>query len=212
METDRDGLIDLRGTGVQIAVSPELILRGVVLCNAALKGATERGWTVKTAASPGAHLRLSINGEQLDFAVEEKTEPIPGLFAAPGARRQRRPTGNLQLTLGSGYQKASISDKRGTRIESKLAMFFEKGEALAAAITRRTRPDRQTATRVRDRVAPPVGDRVPNTPIEREYGRVGEGGAHQTVCNVPWLKRHPVKDQSSLPAISPSGLGGREIR
>lgn len=134
METDRDGLIDLRGTGVQIAVSPELLLRGVVLCNAFLKGATERGWTAKIAASPGACLRMSINGEQLDFAVEEKTEPIPGLFAAPGARRQRRPTGNLQLTLGSGYQKASISDKRGTRIESKLAMFFEKGEALAVAL------------------------------------------------------------------------------
>lgn len=31
METDRDGLIDLRATGVQIAVSPELIARAVVL-------------------------------------------------------------------------------------------------------------------------------------------------------------------------------------
>ena len=134
METDRDGLIDLRGTGVQITVSPELILRGVVLCNAVLKGASERGWTVKTAASPGAHLRLAINGEHLDFLIEERTEPIPGFFAAPGARRLRRPTGKLQLTLGAGFQKLSMSDQRSTRIESKLVLFFERGEALAAEL------------------------------------------------------------------------------
>ena len=134
METDRDGLIDLRATGVQIAVSPELIARAVVLCNAVLKGALKRGWMVKPGDSTGARLSVSIGGEQLDFAVEEKAEPIPGLHAAPGARRTRGPTGNLQLILGSGYQKASISDKRGTRIESKLDLFYEKGEALAAAI------------------------------------------------------------------------------
>ena len=72
METDRDGLIDLRGTGVQIVVSPELIIRGVVLCNAVLKGATKRGWVIKAVGSPGAHLRVLISGEQLDFIVEEK--------------------------------------------------------------------------------------------------------------------------------------------
>jgi hypothetical protein len=49
METNRDGLIDLRGTGVQIAVSPELIVRGVALCNAVLKGATKRGGWSKRA-------------------------------------------------------------------------------------------------------------------------------------------------------------------
>jgi hypothetical protein len=134
METDRDGLIDLRGTGVRIAVSPELIARAVVLCNAVLKGALKRGWMVKPGDSTGARLSVSIEGEQMDLAVEEKAEPIPGLHAAPGARRTRGPTGNMQLILGSGYQKASISDKRGTRIESKLDLFYEKGEALAAAI------------------------------------------------------------------------------
>jgi hypothetical protein len=134
METDRDGLIDLRGTGVQIVVSPELIVRGVVLCNAVLKGATKRGWVIKAGGSPGAHLRVLISGEQLDFIVEEKIEPIPGLLAAPGGRRPRRPTGNLQVTLGSGYNKVSVSDKRGTRIESKLETLFEGGEALAISI------------------------------------------------------------------------------
>jgi hypothetical protein len=134
IETDRDGLIDLRGTGVQIAVSPELIGRGVVLCNAVLKGATKRGWMVKAGAPPGAYLRVSITGEQLDFIVEEKVEPIPDLRAAPGGRRPRRPTGNLQVTLGSGYHKVSVSDKRGTRIESKLETLFEVGEALAISI------------------------------------------------------------------------------
>jgi hypothetical protein len=134
METDRDGLINLRGAGVQIAVSPELIVRSVVLCNAVLKGATKRGWMIKVGGSPGAHLCLSISGEQLDFTIEEKTEPIPDLFAPPGGRRPRRPTGKLQLTLGAGYQKSSMSDNRGTRLESKLEMFFEKGEALAASI------------------------------------------------------------------------------
>ena len=53
MRTDRDGLIDLRGTGVQIAVSPELIARAVVLFNAVLKGALERGWMVKPSDSAG---------------------------------------------------------------------------------------------------------------------------------------------------------------
>jgi hypothetical protein len=134
METDRDGLIDLRGTGVQMAVSPDLIVRAVALFNAVLKGATKRGWMVKAGASPGAHLRVSITGEEMDFIVEEKTEPIPGLLAAPGGRRPRRPTGNLQVTLGSGYHKVSISDKRGTRIESKLEMLFERGEELAVSI------------------------------------------------------------------------------
>ena len=69
---------------------------------------------VKPGDFTGARLSVSIGGGQLDFAVEEKAEPIPGLNAAPGARRTRGPTGNPQLILGSGYQKASISDKRGT--------------------------------------------------------------------------------------------------
>lgn len=112
METDRDGLIDLRTTGVQIAVSPELIARAVVLCNAVLKGALKRGWMVKPGDSTGARLSVSIERQQLDFAVEEKAEPIPGLHAAPGARRTRGPTGNLQLILGSGYARNATESRR----------------------------------------------------------------------------------------------------
>jgi hypothetical protein len=41
-----------------------------------------------------------------------------------------------KVGLESGYQKASISDERGTRIQSRLDLFYEKGEALAAAIPR----------------------------------------------------------------------------
>jgi hypothetical protein len=89
---------------------------------------------IKAGGSPGAHLRVLISGEQLDFIVEEKIEPIPGLLAAPGGRRPRRPTGNLQVTLGSGYNTVTVSDKRGTRIESKLETLFEGGEALAISI------------------------------------------------------------------------------
>ena len=134
VETDRDGLIDLRASGIQIVVSPELLLRGVVLCDVVLKGATKRGWLIQANGSPDHLLRVSISGEVFDFVVEEITEPIPGHDAAPGARRPRRPTGKLRLIVGSGYQKASSSDKRGVRIESRTAAFFEKGEALAASI------------------------------------------------------------------------------
>ena len=133
IETDRDGLIDLRATGVQILASPELLLRGVALCDAVLKGGTKRGWLIQTNGSPN-HLRVSISGEQFDFVVDEITEPIPGQSAAPGGRRPRRPTGKLRLSLGAGYEKASTPDKRGTLIESKMEAFFEKGEALAASV------------------------------------------------------------------------------
>jgi hypothetical protein len=133
MESDRDGLIDLRATGVQILASPELLLRGVKLCDAVLKGGTKRGWLIRTDGSPN-RLRVSISGEQFDFVAEEITEPIPGHDAVPGGRRPRRPTGKMRLTLAAGYHKVSTADKRGTRIESKTEVFFEKGEALAASV------------------------------------------------------------------------------
>lgn len=114
METDRDGLIDLRGTGVQIAVSPELIVRAVALCNAVLNGATKRGWMVKAGASPGAHLRVSITGEEMDFIVEEKTEPNPWSSRRP--RRAASTASDIPMAphlLAAGMELPAVSERLG---------------------------------------------------------------------------------------------------
>jgi len=60
-----------------------------------------------------------------------------------------------------------MSDQRSTRIESKLAKFFERGEVLAAEL--RADRDRMAAQqREYEIAASPVGDRIASTPIERE--------------------------------------------
>jgi hypothetical protein len=54
------------------------------------------------------------------------------MLAPLEGRRPCRPTGALVVSLTAGYQQtATISDKRGTRIESKLPTLFLKIEALA---------------------------------------------------------------------------------
>lgn len=132
LETDRDGLLDLAAVGLQISVSPELLLRAINAYDAALKAAIERGWSIK--ADEGVVLHIVITGEPLELAVTEKTEPVAGIVVRPGERRSRKPAGALVATLTAGYQKAMISDKRGTRIESKVPDLLSRAEALASEI------------------------------------------------------------------------------
>jgi len=47
LETDRDGLLDLKQADLQISVSPDLLLRGVRAYDAVLKAAAERAWPLK---------------------------------------------------------------------------------------------------------------------------------------------------------------------
>lgn len=132
LETDRDGLLDLAPAGFRISVSPELLLRAINAYDAVLKAATERGWSIQS--DEGVVLRLVISGEPLELAVAEKTEPVSGITVRPGERRPRKPAGALVATLTAGYQKAMISDKRGTRIESKVPDLLFRAEALASEI------------------------------------------------------------------------------
>ena len=47
LETDRDGLLDLATAAIRVSVSPELLLRGIKVYDAAVKGAVERGWPLE---------------------------------------------------------------------------------------------------------------------------------------------------------------------
>jgi hypothetical protein len=132
LETDRDGLLDLKLAGLQISVSPDLLLRGINAYNAVLRMAGERRWPLKIIE--GAVLRIIVSNEPLELAVTEKTDPIPEVKVRPGERRLRSPTGALVVSLTAGYRKVMISDKRGTRIESKLPDLFVKAEALASEV------------------------------------------------------------------------------
>lgn len=67
---------------------------------------------------------------------------MPGMLTPPGGRRPRRPTGSLVVSLTAGYQQtATISDKRGTQIESKLPTLFLKAEALGAEVHTKNEKD-----------------------------------------------------------------------
>ena len=132
IETDRDGLLDLSAAGLQISVSPDLIIRGVHAYDAVLKLAAQKGWAIDTDDS--AHVKLVVCRELLEPAVAEKTDPIAGITVRPGERRPRRPTGALVISLSAGYEKVSISDKRGTGIESKLHGLFAKAEVLTSEV------------------------------------------------------------------------------
>jgi len=132
LETDRDGLLDLKQADLQISVSPDLLLRGIKAYDAVLKAARERGWPLKI--SEGVVLRIIVSSEPLELAVTEKTEPLSEIKVRPGERRPRSPTGALVVSMTAGYQRALISDKRGTRIESKLPDLFAKAEALASEV------------------------------------------------------------------------------
>ncbi len=131
METDRDGLLNLGATGLNIVVSPELLVRAIEACDAVLKGAGDQGWPI-TKEENG--LRITVFDELLEIEVTEKVDPVPGVHVRPGDRRPRRPTGVLVVALKAGYQKAMVSDKRGTKIESKLPDLFSKAETLAAEV------------------------------------------------------------------------------
>jgi hypothetical protein len=74
LETDRDGLVDLKEAGLHISVSPDLLQRGIRAFDAVLRAAAERGWPLKI--TEGVVLRIMISGEPLELAVTEKTEPI----------------------------------------------------------------------------------------------------------------------------------------
>ena len=140
VETDRDGLLDFSGMEVQIAVSPDLFVRAINTYDAVLKEALSRGWITKIADS--ARWQITVSTVPLRLAVTEKIEPIPGMLAPPGGRRPRRPTGSLVISLTAGYQQtATISDKRGTRIESKLPTLFLRTEALAAEVHTKNEQD-----------------------------------------------------------------------
>jgi hypothetical protein len=132
LETDRDGLLDLRQADLQISVSPDLLPRGVKAYDAVLRAAAERGWPLKIIE--GTVLRIIVSSEPLELAVTEKTEPMPEVKVCPGERRPRRPTGALVVSLTVGYRRVMISDKRGTKIESKLAELLLKAEALASEV------------------------------------------------------------------------------
>lgn len=140
VETDRDGLLDFSGMEFQIAVSPDLFVRAIKTYDAVLKEALSRGWITKTDDS--ARWQITVSTVQLRLAVTEKIEPIPGMLAPPGGRRPRRPTGSLVVSLTAGYQQtATISDKRGTQIESKLPSLFLRAEALAAEVHAKNEKD-----------------------------------------------------------------------
>ena len=132
LETDRDGLLDFTPAGLQLSVSPDLLLRGIQAYDAVLRMAAERDWPLKI--SEGVVLRVSISSEPLELAVTEKTEPMLEVKVRPGERRPRRPTRALVVSLTAGYRNVMISDKRGTQVESKLPELFEKAEALAAEV------------------------------------------------------------------------------
>jgi len=132
LETDRDGLLDFTPAGLQLSVSPDLLLRGINAYDAVLRAVSARGWPLEIRE--GVVLRIMICGEPLELAVTEKTDPIAEVKVRPGERRPRRPAGALVVSLTAGYRKVMISDKRGTQIESKLPELFEKAEALAAEV------------------------------------------------------------------------------
>jgi hypothetical protein len=119
LETDRDGLLDLKQADLQISVSPDLLQRGIRAYDAVLRAAAERGWPLKIIE--GVVFRIIISREALELAVMEKTEPIAEVKVLPGERRPRRPSGALVVSLTAGYRKVMVSDKRGTRVESKIA-------------------------------------------------------------------------------------------
>ena len=102
---------------------------------------------IKTDDSPD--VKLVICGELLEPAVAEKTDPIAGITVRPGERRPRRPSGALAVSLAAGYQKISISDKRGTRIESKLDGLFAKAEGWRLRSTPETSGSRKCGGRRR---------------------------------------------------------------
>lgn len=111
--------------GVQISVSPDLLIRGVHVYDAVLKLAVQKGWVVKTADPD--HVNLAVCGELLEPAVSEHTEPIAGIVVRPGERPEWR-------NLSASHEKVSISDKRGTGIESKLDGLFAKAEVLTSEV------------------------------------------------------------------------------
>lgn len=130
LETNRDGLLDLSRAGLHISVSPELLVRALRVYDAVLKEALARGWQLST--DDPQHIRLLYSGEGLMPAVAEKTDPVIGIEVRPGERRPRRPSGTLIASLFPGGEKAAVSDKRGTLIESMLDELLQKAEALAS--------------------------------------------------------------------------------
>jgi hypothetical protein len=132
LETDRDGLLNLTQAGLQISVSPDLLLRGIRAYDTVLKGAAERCLPFEMA--DGSVPKILICGEPLEVVVKENTEPVPGIRVRPGERRPQRPTGSLVVSLTAGYRSVKVSDKRARQIESKLPDLFLKAEALATEV------------------------------------------------------------------------------
>src|SRR6202042_1358337 len=97
LETDRDGLLDLKQADLQISVSPDLLQRGIRAYDAALRAAVERGWPLKIIE--GVVLRIIISREPLELAVMEKTEP-----ANPGGQSASRRTASPPPDRGTGSQ------------------------------------------------------------------------------------------------------------
>jgi hypothetical protein len=129
LETDRDGLVSLKAAGVQISVSPEILLRTIKVYDAVLREVAKRGWPIQT--NEGSCLKVVICEEALELAVAEETDPIPGIQVRPGERRPRRPAGSLTINISDSFRSAKVSDKRGTSVESKLPQFFEKAIGFA---------------------------------------------------------------------------------
>ena len=124
------GLLCLHTAGFNIAVSSDLFVRGIRVYDKILKGAAERGWSIRQLAD--ACLQVVVDQEPLDFSVTEATEPILNPATRPGYRRPRRPVGALVLAFSTSRGRVTVSDKRGREVESKLSALFEKAAALAA--------------------------------------------------------------------------------
>ena len=192
LETDRDGLLDLKQADLQISVSPDLLQRGIKAYDAVLRAAAERGWPLKIIE--GVVLRIMISGEPLELAVTEKTEPIAEVKVRPGERRPRRPTGALVVSLTAGYRKVMVSDKRGTRVESKFPGLFANAEALAAEV--HAEHERDAAMRWQEEIesATPRRTRKANrngwTGTSAARGVVLRASAHAfRRCLIGWQRR-----------------------
>lgn len=130
LETDRDGLLDLAQAGLQISVSPDL-------------GSWNQGVRCRSEDGRGSELvaptRTLISGIGPVFSVTASSRGSLEMIQDQrrrsrqnGERCPRRPTGALVVSLAAGHRKVMVSDKRGTRMESKLPELLTNTEALAA--------------------------------------------------------------------------------
>ncbi|MEP6716960.1 MAG: hypothetical protein ABJC09_15425, partial [Terriglobia bacterium] len=88
--TDRDGLPNLRECCVGVYVGPDLLVRGINVCDALLKAAGERGCGVGLTAGSGTN--IIVGGEPPALAVTENSEPAAEVKVRPvNADHERQP-------------------------------------------------------------------------------------------------------------------------